>query len=85
MLCSSSPKRWEIHKSLVDASLHGLSGTRWTDRVTSVRPFVRHLPGILAALKKICKLKSLTAKAKVEVTSAINYVSSRQCVLMAAL
>lgn len=83
-ICSSSPKRWEILKSHIAASLHGLSGTRWTDRVASVRPFAHHLPGILASLKEISQLKSLTAKTKVDVAAAIKYVSSFECILMAA-
>lgn len=83
-ICSSSPKRWEILKNHIGSSLHGLSGTRWTDRVASVRPFAHHLPGILSALKEISQLRSLTAKTKVDVAATIKYVSSFECILMAA-
>ena len=39
-LFSSSPKRWEILTSKIECSLHELSSTRSTDRVSRVRPFL---------------------------------------------
>ena len=35
-LFPSSPQRWSILRENIGSSLHGLSGTRWTDRVASV-------------------------------------------------
>ena len=83
-LFSSSPKRWAILVRNIGASLHGLSHTRWTERIDSVRPFTTHLPGINLALNEILEL-NLTAKTKTEIFGAINYVSSYKCVLMSAI
>ena len=80
-LFSSSPKRWEILHKHIGASLHGLSGTRWTERV---RPFAAHLPGIKAALSDLLSL-NLTAKARTSVNGTIAYLSSFKCVIMAAI
>ena len=49
-LFSCSPKRWKILTKRIGYSLHGISGTRWSDRVESVEPFVAHLPGVKLAL-----------------------------------
>ena len=57
-LFSCSPQRWKILLSHIGSSLHGLSGTRWTDRVASVRPFAAHLPGIKKALEELLSLNS---------------------------
>ena len=65
---SSSPRRWEILHEHIASSLHGLSCTRWKDRVASARPFAAHLPGIRSACKPSCQiLKSyiLIAKPKI--------------------
>ena len=51
----SSPQR------SIGSSLHGLSGTRWTDRVASVQQFAAHLPGTYSALEQLHAL-NLTPK-----------------------
>ena len=61
--------------TLAPSSLHGLSGTRWADRVASVRLFAAHLPGIKVALQQLLALK-LTPKTTIDVKGAIRYVSS---------
>ena len=83
-LFSSSPQRWSILQESIGSSLHGLSGTRWTDRVASVRPFVAHLPGIRSALEQLHTL-NLTPKTATEVNGAIKYCSSFVCILMSAI
>ena len=72
-LFSCSPQRWKILQSNIGSSLHGLSGTRWTDRVASVRPFAAHLPGIKAALQQLLAL-NLTPKTTTEVKRAIKCI-----------
>ena len=83
-LFSSSPQRWLILQGSIGSSLHGLSGTRWTDRVASVRPFAAHLPGIRSALEQLHTL-NLTPKTATEVNAAIRYISSFTCILMSAI
>ena len=83
-LFSTSPKRWEILHKHIGVFLHGLSGTRWTERISSVRPFAAHLPGIKAALSDLLSL-NLTAKARTLVNGTIAYLSSFKCVIMAAI
>ena len=74
----------KILKSNIGSSLHGLSGTRWTDCVASVRPFATHLPGTKAALQQLLTL-NLTAKTTTDVNTAIKYVPSFTCILMSAI
>ena len=83
-LFSSSPQRWQILQRNITCSLHGLSGTRWTDRVASVRPFAAHLPSIKVALQQLLAL-NLTAKTTSEVNGAIKYVSSFTCLVMSSV
>ena len=83
-LFSSSPQRWQILQRNITCSLHGLSGTRWTDRVASVRPFAAHLPRIKVALQQLLVL-NLTAKTTSEVNGAIKYVSSFTCLVMSSV
>ena len=84
ILFSCSPQRWDILLSHFGSSLHGLSCTRWTDRVASVRPFAAYLPGIKKALEDLLLL-NLTPKKNIEVNGAIKYVSSFTCIMMSAL
>ena len=50
---SYSPKRWEIlPKHCHNESLHRQSGTRWSERISSVKPFAANLYGIKEALKE---------------------------------
>jgi hypothetical protein len=69
-LFSSSPKRWEILVKHIGSSLHGISDTRWSYRVESVKPFAAHLPGIKKALEELLKL-NLTAKSRNDVKRAL--------------
>ena len=39
-----SPKRWKIMAKRIGCSLICISGTRWSNRVESAKPFVAHLP-----------------------------------------
>jgi len=83
-LFSCSPQRWDILLSHVGSSLHGLSCTRWTNRVASVRPFAAHLPGIQKALEDLLFL-NLTRKTTIEVNGTIKYVTSFTCIVVSAL
>ena len=82
-LFSSSPKRWEILTNRIGCSLHGISGTRWSDRVECVKPFAAHLRDIALALKDLLKL-NMTAKTTTEIHGALSYVTSFTCVIMAS-
>ena len=62
-------------------SLHGMSTTRWSARIESVRPVIAHLPGILSALEKL----NLTDKIRSEIHGIKSYVESFQCILMASI
>lgn len=59
-------------------------GTRWTDRVASVRPFAAHLPGLREALEELLDL-NLTPKTDGDVKSCKTYMSSFICILMASI
>ena len=83
-LFSCSPKRWEILAKHIGCSLHGISGTRWSDRVESVKPFVAHLPGVKLALEDLLEL-NLTPKTRNEIKGAICYVSSFTCIIMSVV
>ena len=83
-LFSSSPQRWQILQRNIACSLHGLSGTRWTDRVASVRPFAAHLPSLKVALQQLLAL-NLTPRTISEVNGAIKYVSSFTCLVMSSV
>ena len=83
-LFSSIPQRCKILQSNIGSSLHGLSGTRWTDRVAGVRPFAVQLQGIRVALQQLLAL-NLTPKTTTDVNSAIRYVSSFVCIVMSAI
>ena len=64
--------------------MHSQSGTRWSERLHNVKPFVANLNGIKQALVKILVF-SLTPKTRYEVNEAIKYVSSFECILMSAI
>ncbi|XP_065645754.1 zinc finger MYM-type protein 1-like [Hydra vulgaris] len=82
---SASPQRWKIlQKRLHGVSLHGQSGTRWTERLDSIRPFYNHLSPIIKPLKEVKSL-NLTPKAKTEIRGALKYMSSFKCVLMSGI
>ena len=73
-LFSCSPKRWEILAKRIGSSIHGISGTRWSDRVECVKPFVVDLPCVKLALEDLLEL-NITPKTKNEIHGAICYVS----------
>lgn len=81
---SSSPQIWKTLQSNIGSPLHGLSWTRWTDRVAGVISFAAHLPGIKAALQQLLALNP-TAKTITDINSAIKYVSSSACILMSVI
>ncbi|XP_065673958.1 zinc finger MYM-type protein 1-like [Hydra vulgaris] len=82
---SASPQRWEIlQKRLHGVSFHGQSGTRWTERLDSIRPFYNPLSQIIESLKEVKSL-NLTPKAKTEIRGALKYMSSFKCVLMSGV
>ncbi|XP_013782385.1 uncharacterized protein LOC106466641 [Limulus polyphemus] len=83
-IIQSCPQRWAILKKHVGESIYTLPGTRWTDRVASVRPFAAHLAEIRLALKKLLSL-NLTPKTINEDNSVIKYVSSFICILMSLM
>ena len=80
-LFSCSPKRWEILTTRIGVSLHGISGTRWSDRVESVKPFVAHLPGVRLALEGLLEL-NISSKTRNEIHGALCYVKSFTCIIM---
>ena len=83
-LFSCSPKRWEILMEHLGCSLHSISGTRWSERIESIKPFTTHLPGVKTALEKLLNMK-LPPKAKVDAKGALTYVNSFVCVFMSAV
>ena len=69
---SSSPKRWAILVRNIGVSLHGQSHTRWTEIISSVRPFTTHLPGINLSLNELLELnQTANLKQKYLVQSAM--------------
>ena len=74
----------KINNLLIGCSLHGISGTRWSDRVESVKPFVAHLPGVKLALEALLEL-NLTPKTRNEIKGAVCYVSSFTCIIMSVV
>ena len=83
-LFSSSPKRWELLNARIGCSLHGMSETRWSDRLQCIKPFAFHLNGIQLALQDLLEL-NLTAKTRNEINGVLAYLSSFICVLMSAV
>ena len=74
-LFSSSPKRWEILSKHINCSIKGMSHTRWSDRVESVKPFAAQLSGIKLSLEELLEL-NLTSKTRTEVKGALYYINS---------
>ena len=83
-LFSSSPKRWELLKTHIGCSLHGMSETRWSDRLQCIKPFVSHLNGIQLALQDLLQL-NLTAKTRNEIQGVLAYLRTFICLLMSAI
>lgn len=72
---------WGQH---IGCSLHGVSHTRWSARVDSIKPFAKHLPLIKKALE-CCKSFNLSAECKTDLRGLIKYFYSFQCVLISTL
>ena len=81
ILFSCSPKSWEILAKRIGSLFHGISGTRWWDRVDSVKPFVTHLPGVKLALEDLLEL-NITPKTRNEMHGAICYIRSFTCIII---
>ena len=62
----------------------GISGTRWSDRVESVKQFVGHLPGVKLTLEDLLELNP-TPKSRNKIHGAICYVSSFSCIIMSVM
>ena len=58
--------------------LKGPSGTRWTDRVASVRPFAKSIPRETTFPKP-------NPKKSIEVDGALRYLSQFTCVIMSSM
>ena len=65
-------------------NLHGMSGTRWLERVTAVRPVAAHSDLILKSIEAVGEL-TLTPEATIELTSMQGYFSSFVSVLMSSI
>ena len=86
-LFRSSPKRWELlKKNRISCFLHGMSETKWSDRLQSIKPFAVHLTGIQLALQDLLEI-TLTAKTRNEVNGVLAYLKSfvSVCMLMLAV
>jgi len=81
---SASPQRWEILQKQLGTSLHGMSGTRWSERVTAIRPVAAHSDLILKAIEAVGDL-TLTPEATTELESLQRYFSSFISVLMSSI
>ena len=72
LLFNCSPKRWKILAKRIGSLLYGISGTRMSDRVNSVKPFVAHLPGVKEALEDLLKL-NIIPKTRNKIHGAMCY------------
>ena len=81
---SASPQRWEILQKQLGSSLHGMSGTRGSERVTAIRPVAAHSDLILKAIEAVGDL-TLTPEATTELESIQRYFSSFISVLMSSI
>ena len=83
-LFTSSPKRWELPKTCIGYSLHGMPETRWSARLQCIILFAFHLNGIQLALQDLLEF-TLSAKARNEINGLLAYLRTFICVLMSAL
>jgi len=81
---SASPQRWEILQKQLGSSLHGMSGTRGSERVTAIRPVAAHSDLILKAIEAVGDL-TLTPEATTELESLQHYFSSFISVLISSI
>ena len=80
-LIQLQPKEVKILAKRIGCSQHGISGTRWSDRVESVKQFVAHLPGVKLALEDLLEM-NLTPKTRNKIHGAICNVSSFTSIIM---
>ena len=73
-------------KNRISCFLHGMSETKWSDRLQSIKPFAVHLTGIQLAWQDLLEI-TLTAKTRNEVNGVLSYLKSfvSVCVLMSAV
>ena len=64
--------------------VHGISGTRWSNRLERVKPFVAHLPGVTLALENLLEL-NITPKTRKEIHGVICYVRSFTCIIISVV
>ena len=83
-LFNSCPERWELPKTRVGCSLHGMSETRWSARLQCIKPFASHLNGIQVALQHQLEL-NLTEKTENEINGVMAHLRIFICVLMSAV
>ena len=81
---SASPQRWKILQEQLGSSLHGMSGTRWSERVTAVRPVAAHSDLILKAIEAVGEL-TLTPEGTIDLASMQGYFSSFVSVLTSSI
>lgn len=80
----SSPAKWNILREEVGVSLESQSETRWSSRVSAIRPIVKHLPGILKSLNRVLTEINMPDKMYSETMALKNYFSSFECIAMAS-
>ena len=83
-LFSSSPQRWLILKEAIGCSLHSTSATRWSARVDSVRPIIKHLHQLTAALALLGDL-NLTPETRAVVRGVVHYVKTFECLMLGSI
>ena len=68
----------------IGSPLHGISGTRWSDRVESVKPFAAHLSGIKMVIEELLEL-NLIAKSRNDVKGSLSDDTSFFCIIMSVV
>jgi hypothetical protein len=81
---SSSPRRWEILKKHVPVSLHAISKTRWSARINAVKPVVKHLSTIRAAVEG-AELLNLQPHARAGLQSIKEYLDTFECIPLSTI
>ncbi|XP_025408958.1 zinc finger MYM-type protein 1-like [Sipha flava] len=81
---SSSPAKRNILSEEVGVSLGSQSETRWSSRVSAIRPIVKHLPGILKSLNRVLTEINMPDKMYSEIMALKKYFSSFECIAMAS-
>jgi len=73
----------EILSEEVGVSLESQSETRWSSRVSAIRPIVKHLPGILKSLNRVLTEINMPDKIYSKIMALKKYFSSFECIAMA--